>query len=824
MDPLYVFRDLADFMHAYVPGTDLTGQQLESIGSFNNVPYDAQPEWLAYHPLISVITKMYQVTNLQCTALATGAWPESGIDDLKPDACVYGTEAPARLAYDITEELAKKKPSNSAQAMALRSCSGRTAWAWMSTLIEVKTSANAAPFVVQEGGRCMLSKRTEAAESRAQMARYATEMQLRQHRTFVFTIFISRDLAWLMRWDRAGAVVSTPINYIHDPAPLLNFLYRLACLPRAAQGYDTSVSLASEQQVASFEKYLAALPADAKWLKRYGCHALSDKKFYPVHAVRCPDVEWMNSLDEKHRAFPGVSTRSHTYLIGRYHNGTRSPTGRGGKGFIAYDIDRRRLVFLKDYWCADASGVHPELEVYRILHEKRIGHVATAIAGGDVGGTKAQCTHTQDLISATRKPARRFHHRIIVWEVGRPLDSYERSGVLVGAVLQAIHAHKEAWETAGILHRDVSMGNILIDTESRAVRAFLNDWDLCKYKEELGEGAIASQHGRSGTWPYMSGILLKYPRKPNELADDIESFVYVITIALLRFHLHSLSVEDAHGIKTELAMYYTQKFDTYDEAKGGYIVGGTAKVRDMCLGDPGFTLAPKNSEKLSDLLTGLYQLGKNHYSKLDFEELQRKYGVERLPDPSSTPAVANEGEESDYDMEIDFGEPDPEIVLTPRKDSATVIDTSTPRSVAHTTIGATSSISNPSHLPPPAGPSLPGSAAIAESTPPTTGASVITGDFNSHDSIISVFTGLSKSIWIKDKVDDQFVGLPFYRAFQPKMSTGGSDRRKRGSHLDDASGRRRTRSKPSTSSSSTTPLEMIAEDEQGDVFGPVTST
>ena len=50
-----------------------------------------------------------------------------------------------------------------------------------------------------------------------------------------------------------------------------------------------------------------------------------------------------------------------------------------------------------------------------------------------------------------------------------------------------------------------------------------------------------TDHAVQGTWPYMSAHLLKYAKKPNELADDLESFVYVFTEHVLRFHFHDLS-------------------------------------------------------------------------------------------------------------------------------------------------------------------------------------------------------------------------------------------------------------------------------------------
>lgn len=61
-------------------------------------------------------------------------------------------------------------------------------------------------------------------------------------------------------------------------------------------------------------------------------------------------------------------------------------------------------------------------------------------------------------------------------------------------------AHEDAWKFAGVMHRDISVGNILMLPDANpeavgvSVREILNDWDLCKYKEELG---AATQRSRS---------------------------------------------------------------------------------------------------------------------------------------------------------------------------------------------------------------------------------------------------------------------------------------------------------------------------------------
>lgn len=62
-------------------------------------------------------------------------------------------------------------------------------------------------------------------------------------------------------------------------------------------------------------------------------------------------------------------------------------------------------------------------------------------------------------------------------------------------------AHKIAWEEYGILHRDVSVGNILIcevDDGSPELKAIglLIDWDLAKTKDQIFHPA-ARQLNRS---------------------------------------------------------------------------------------------------------------------------------------------------------------------------------------------------------------------------------------------------------------------------------------------------------------------------------------
>ena len=100
-----------------------------------------------------------------------------------------------------------------------------------------------------------------------------------------------------------------------------------------------------------------------------------------------------------------------------------------------------------------------------------------------------------------KKQVPRVHHRLVVQEIGLPLTAFNDFGELSTVLAHALIgmnlilsvwclcsylvyvAHMQAWENAGVLHRDISVGNILIDPSTRC--GLLIDWDLSRLASEL---------------------------------------------------------------------------------------------------------------------------------------------------------------------------------------------------------------------------------------------------------------------------------------------------------------------------------------------------
>ncbi|KZP30197.1 hypothetical protein FIBSPDRAFT_946293 [Athelia psychrophila] len=123
----------------------------------------------------------------------------------------------------------------------------------------------------------------------------------------------------------------------------------------------------------------------------------------------------------------------------------------------------------------------------------------------------------------------------------RDLQEGEESACSFGVVADAIAGHDDAFTKAGILHGDISVGNILIvrELEGDHTKGVLIDWDLCSLIEDIGQEPRRS--ARTGTWQFISCHLLQ--NKPTMLHDR-ESALHLLTWLALRHVKHNLAPEE----------------------------------------------------------------------------------------------------------------------------------------------------------------------------------------------------------------------------------------------------------------------------------------
>ncbi|KAJ2530583.1 hypothetical protein EV175_007287, partial [Coemansia sp. RSA 1933] len=124
----------------------------------------------------------------------------------------------------------------------------------------------------------------------------------------------------------------------------------------------------------------------------------------------------------------------------------------------------------------------------------------------------------------------REHNHIFVTPVGDYLDTVNNEEELVLVLAGAIECHNAILTKCRLLHRDISVNNILVvrkfegKSVHRPVRGLLIDFDHAISIDQQSSGYAT----RSGTLPFMSIHNLEGHESQRTAFDDWESLLYVI--------------------------------------------------------------------------------------------------------------------------------------------------------------------------------------------------------------------------------------------------------------------------------------------------------
>ncbi|KAI0737300.1 hypothetical protein C8Q80DRAFT_1358826 [Daedaleopsis nitida] len=470
----------------------------------------------------------------------------------------------------------------------------------------------------------------------SQLGEYMFKTFKYQHRIFSFAIYVCLNMCRLLRFDHSGAFVSEPFQWTSRDSALHTFLWKIASMQDsdrlAGLGYDPTASLVDETERATFAA-LASAPTLPQEVRTYVEEAtVNNAPVYKVQVTtssptddeRLPDEPASPSSKDGPRTEPDTTGhQTFEFLIGDPLFAAEALVGRCTKGYVAYRLDlpantpdKDRLCFLKDCWRPYVSGrTRPEHLVYQRLQSHSVNHIASLICGGDVGGAHAQRTTVHEFLFDTR-PVPRIHYRLVTEEIGIPVTKFRDFRELARIFADALEGHSQAWTRAHVLHRDISLGNILINAATR--EGFLNDWDLSRFESELGNGPV--EPDRSGTWQYRSALLLQYPRKPHRLYDDMESFVHAFRQLVVRFR---------ETDQTETLVEYVQFCYEQANRRGDVLIGGSLKLKEFQQPASPITLKDDSIGYLRDALDALASSCYSFYDCVDFARMQATYGVDK---------------------------------------------------------------------------------------------------------------------------------------------------------------------------------------------------
>ncbi|OTA05751.1 hypothetical protein A9Z42_0064620 [Trichoderma parareesei] len=118
----------------------------------------------------------------------------------------------------------------------------------------------------------------------------------------------------------------------------------------------------------------------------------------------------------------------------------------------------------------------------------------------------------------------RVHRRVVLQDYGKPIYTASSPTALLAALESCIRGHESLRRQAGLLHRDVSINNVVIDEDGPGDRkGFLIDLDLAIKEQRI---KASGTKGKTGTRAFMAiGVLMG---RQHSFMHDLESFFWVL--------------------------------------------------------------------------------------------------------------------------------------------------------------------------------------------------------------------------------------------------------------------------------------------------------
>ncbi|KAI0365598.1 hypothetical protein BV20DRAFT_954056 [Pilatotrama ljubarskyi] len=449
-----------------------------------------------------------------------------------------------------------------------------TNWSTIELCVECKADPDSQDPFNDEKEQC--EPNTDEKKSvLGQILSYAELVFKRQQRTSIFMILLLGDSCRILRFDRSGVVTTQKFNYKTNGSIVVEFLWRFARWSAEQRGHDPSAELIPHDSALGKEMKRRALKgADASKPDDYVRSQFAD-------SLKDDWSWWKLRVDDR--------DGKRSFLVGKPHFQAPGVAGRGTRGYVALDAENIAgpFYYLKDAWRVVNRGIDKEGTILNQLNQKGVRYIPSLECHGDGHGSEStkQVTKTQQVWrdlhkgaaqkeaedEAERPPFKKHtHYRIVVREVGRPMADFRNGRQLVHALYCCIYAHSEAYE-AGVIHRDISAGNVLLyfDPVKRKWVGLLNDWELSKQTNcKRPEGR---QIDRTGTWQFMSAQALDNPGKSIVVEDELESFFHVLLYFAIRFLPHNCP---------KVSDFMHSYFDDYVTFNGGHSCG---KHKMVCM-------------------------------------------------------------------------------------------------------------------------------------------------------------------------------------------------------------------------------------------------
>jgi hypothetical protein len=214
---------------------------------------------------------------------------------------------------------------------------------------------------------------------------------------------------------------------------------------------------------------------------------------------------------------------------------------------------------------------------------------------------------SQEQTSTTRPPYRnRILTCLAVSPAGRSLSDFTSVREVLTALRDAIKAHRSLFLDAKILHRDVSLHNIILTDANRTGghSGMLIDLDLAISVEEDRKNRQTEACAMTGTLEYLAIEILEGGLDPKTAGightyrHDLESFFYVFLSVCIRYGWENGKSPTRNPLRT----WYTGSLENISRSKRGDVEPGGFEIHVLTKFSPKFQCVLGLARTLRDVL------------------------------------------------------------------------------------------------------------------------------------------------------------------------------------------------------------------------------
>ncbi|KAM7182691.1 hypothetical protein V8F33_014103 [Rhypophila sp. PSN 637] len=372
-----------------------------------------------------------------------------------------------------------------------------------------------------------------SSEAWLDLGRYAREVLAAQDtRRFVLGFTICGSLMRLWVFDRLGGIASEQFDVNEDGLRLVSTILGFLWMSEEELGFDPTIMTAGDQRFIEIERNgtTERLIID-KVMRRARCIVGRATTCWKAHREDDPRTQFVIKdswqyveRDEEGELLHEATSKGvinvarhyyHQAVLVRGNNDVQNDVRRGLDITQASNYKPERSIVSPG---ADTSGPRKGRSSSKAGQKRSSGQT-----GARLPPSKRSCSESPTKTDRSALP-NRVHRRVILRDYGKPIYEASSPSALLAALEGCIKGH-ESLHKAGILHRDISINNLMIneDNGNPSWPSFLIDLDLAIKEQRLG---ASGAKGKTGTRAFMAiGALLG---EQHSFMHDLESFFWVL--------------------------------------------------------------------------------------------------------------------------------------------------------------------------------------------------------------------------------------------------------------------------------------------------------